>query len=75
MNYVESIKRAERGIKLTRPLLLPLWAANWAVWVVILTFFWNGLFFLQRVIDSHTTHRLRLQGASGKAAKDESKDD
>ena len=27
-----------------------------AAWVVILTFYWNGMFFLERVIRSHERH-------------------
>ncbi len=85
VNYVEGFKRIGAGLPVWRPLLPP-WMVAPAAWVVILTFFWNGMFFLQRVIDSHTRHAVRLQGqkapphangnGNGKhAVADEDKDD
>ena len=59
LNYVEGCKRLAHGVPM-RAIFLPDWARGFAVWVVILTFFWNGMFFLQRVIDSHTKHEIRL---------------
>ena len=72
LNYVESFKRAEVGLPLGHSMLMPSWFVGPAVWVVILTFFWNGLFFLQRVIESYTRHSLKIKAASG---ADEGKDD
>jgi hypothetical protein len=65
--YVQTFKRAELGLDVQRP-LLPLIMVGPAIWVVILTFYWNGLFFLERVIASHTKHALK-----DAAAKDSKK--
>lgn len=65
--YLESFKRLELGQHVVQPLLLPQWFYSTAVWIVILTFFWNGLYFLMRVIVSHTTHVVTLKNGSKKA--------
>ncbi len=62
--YVESHKRLAAGLPVTEPAFIPYWFHTPAVWVIILSFFWNGLFFLNRVIVSHTLH------ASGALKKD-----
>eukprot|EP00048_Salpingoeca_helianthica_P016795 m.234285 g.234285 ORF g.234285 m.234285 type:complete len:266 (+) comp19532_c0_seq1:70-867(+) len=54
--YLEAHKRLAAGLPVVQPLFLPYWAHTPAVWVIILSFFWNGLFFLNRVIVSHTMH-------------------
>lgn len=72
LNYVEANKRLLAGVPVREPLFLPEWAYGISVWIVITTFFWNGQFFLQRVIASYTTHSLRSKSPELKV---ESKDD
>ncbi|EDQ89161.1 uncharacterized protein MONBRDRAFT_8601 [Monosiga brevicollis MX1] len=72
-NYVEAVKRYEdptipdRLEYSARPLVEP-HIARYAVWVVIITFYWNGQFFLERVIRSHERHIVKA-AIEGKKAK------
>ncbi|EGD75474.1 hypothetical protein PTSG_06548 [Salpingoeca rosetta] len=61
-NLVEANKRiADPDLSMrlptsTIPLIRDQTLANVAAWVVILTFYWNGMYFLERVIRSHERH-------------------
>eukprot|EP00667_Euglena_gracilis_P017834 EG_transcript_18858 len=56
------------GVHSNVGMLLPDWLYTPAIVTVILTFFWNGLYFLERVLDNYAERRteLRLQKGASK---------
>eukprot|EP00730_Choanoeca_flexa_P010865 TRINITY_DN21352_c0_g1_i1.p1 TRINITY_DN21352_c0_g1~~TRINITY_DN21352_c0_g1_i1.p1 ORF type:complete len:267 (+),score=48.12 TRINITY_DN21352_c0_g1_i1:135-935(+) len=72
-NFVDAWKRHEqdlpqRGPNAPEPYITPD-TARFAVWIVILAFFWNGLYFLDRVIRSHERNLVMDELAAKKNGK------
>lgn len=65
------------GIPSNEGVLLPQYLYTPAILTVIVTFFWNGLFFLDRVVDNYATRRteLRLNAGTSSFDEDHSKED
>jgi hypothetical protein len=48
------------------PLPQTVLAINTCLGVVMVTFFWNALYFMERVVDNHATRRQQLKDGKGK---------
>eukprot|EP00045_Choanoeca_perplexa_P010943 m.113843 g.113843 ORF g.113843 m.113843 type:complete len:263 (-) comp15455_c0_seq1:645-1433(-) len=73
-NFVDAWTRhtsgqTARGDNNQTPYITPE-TARFAVWVVILSFFWNGLYFLDRVIRSHERHLIMLEAKAAAGKKE-----
>ncbi len=56
ISLVETAKRVTAGLPVARPLLLPLSWLPLAVAVGVVSFLWNGLYFLRRVLVSQALY-------------------
>ncbi len=56
--YIQAYHRLDAGLPLTKPLFIPHWFHATSLLIVVVSFYWNGMFFLDRVIVSHTQHLL-----------------